>query len=246
LPVRRRNIKNLVLVILGCLIFSSACSAFAADRPRISVLRFTNNTHAYWWSAGTASELQDMLINELAATKAFHVLERQELYSLLEQKFTETALVDTRTKLKTGKIRGAKYFIVATVSAFEENTNGSGNGINFPSLSSGEEQNKAFLVIDIKVIDGETGAITDSRSIEATSASSTSQDGHAGNVAKFCGNLNKREKTPVGKAIRNCIIEITEYLECSLITKDEECVKKYEAIEVKRKEKTKAVIQLQE
>ena len=232
--MRRNNIKKLVLVFLGCLIFSSTCSVFAAEKPRIGVLRFTNNTHAYWWSTGTASELQDMLINELAATKAFHVLERQELYSFLEHKFTETILSDTKTKLKTGKTRGARYLVVATVSAFEENTNGSGNGINLPGLSSGEDHNKAYVVVDLKVIDAETGSITDSRSIEANSSGST-LSGHTGNVSKFSGNLSKREKTPVGCAIRNCIIEITEYLECSLITKDEECSKKYAPIVTKRK-----------
>jgi curli biogenesis system outer membrane secretion channel CsgG len=236
-------IKKLVLVILGCLILGSACSAFAVEKPRIAVLRFTNNTQAYWWSATTASELQDMLITELAADKAFHVLERQELYSLLEQKFTEAILVDARTtKLKPGKIRGIRYFIVATVSAFEENTNGSGNVINFLGCPSEEGQNKAYVVIDLKVIDREAGAITDSRSISATS----SQNCHAGNVFKFYGSMSKREKTPVGKAIRNCIIEITKYLKCSLITKDKECVKKYEAIETKRKEKSKALIQLRD
>ena len=152
----------------------SACSAFAVEKPRIGVLRFTNNTQAYWWSNNTASELQDMLITELADDKAFHVLERQELYSLLEQKFTEALLADARTtKLKPGKIKGIRYFIVATVSAFEENTNGSGNVINFLGLSSGEGQNKAYVVIDLKVIDREAGAITDSRSIEATSAPNT-------------------------------------------------------------------------
>lgn len=242
----RSKIKKTILIILGCLIFGSACSVFAAEKPRISVLRFTNNTHAYWWSTGTATELQDMLINEMAATKSFHVLERQELYSLLEQKFIEAILADTKTKQKPGKLRGVKYLIAAAVSAFEESTNGSGNGINFPGRSFGEEQNKAYVVIDIKVIDGETGAIIDSRSIEATSAGFTPQNGHTGNVSKFCGGLSKREKTTVGKAIRNCIIEITEYLECSLIAKDEECVKKYEALETKIKEKSKAAIKIED
>ncbi|MEN6490058.1 MAG: CsgG/HfaB family protein, partial [Smithella sp.] len=93
----------------------SSCNAFAVEKPRIAVLRFANNTQAYWWSATASSELQDMLINELAAGKAFYVLERQDLYSLLEQKFTEALLKDARTtKLKPGKIRGIRYFIVAT------------------------------------------------------------------------------------------------------------------------------------
>lgn len=243
--MKKSNIKKLVLFILGCLVLASASSVFAVEKPRIGVLRFTNNTHAYWWSAGTAAELQDMLINELAATKAFHVLERPELHSLLEQKFTEAILLDTKTKPKTGKIRGPRYFVVATVSAFEENTNGSGNGVNFPGLSSGEDRSKAYVVVDLRIIDAETGAITESRSIEANSSGSL-LNGHAVNGYKFSGALSKREKTPVGSAIRNCIIEITEYLECSLITKDEECSKKYAAMGTKRKEKNKAVIQFGE
>jgi len=206
-------------------------------------LRFGNNTQAYWWQATTATELQDMLITELADNKVFHVLERQEIYTLLEQKFTEAILTDARTiKLKPGKIKGIRYFVVATVSAFEENTNGSGNVINFFGLSSGEGQNKAYVVVDLKVIDREAGTIMDSRSISASSA----PNGHPGNLVKFYGSMAKREKTPVGKAIRNCIIEMTEYLDCSLIKKDKECVKKYEAIDTKRKEKNKAAIQLRD
>ncbi|MGV8059567.1 MAG: CsgG/HfaB family protein [Smithellaceae bacterium] len=243
--MKRNNIRKIALVILGCLILGSASIAFAVEKPRIGVLRFSNNTQSYWWSASTASELQDLLINELAATKAFHVLERQELYLLLEQKFTEAILANAKTKLKTGKIRGIRYFIAATVSAFEENTNGSGNSINFSSRSFGEEQGKAYVVIDLKVIDRETGAI-ESRSIEATSAGIMSQNGRTGNISRFYGSLSKREKTPVGKAIRNCITEIAEYLECSLITKDEECVKKYAVAETRIKEKNKAVIQIED
>ncbi len=184
-----------------------------------------------------------MLISELAATKAFNVVDRHELYLLLEQKFTEALLADARTtKLKPGKIKGIRYFIAATVSAFEENTHGGARAINFPGFS-GNEQNKAYVVIDLKVIDRETGTIIDTRSIEGTSSGNV-LSGHPGNYNKFSGGLIKREKTPVGKAIRNCIIEMTEYLECLLITKNKECVKKYEAIELKRKEK-KTTIQIQ-
>lgn len=244
--MRRSNIKKLALVILVCLIWGGACSAFAAEKPRIGVLRFTNNTQAYWWSADTASELQDMLINELAATRAFHLLERQELSSFLEQKFTEAILLDAKTRLKTGKSRGTRYLILATVSAFEENTNGSDTGINFTSLFFGEEQKKASVVIDVRVIDADTGMVADSRSIEATSAGNTSQNGHAGNVSKFCSNLSKQGKTMVSKAIRNSITEITGYLECLLITKKEECLKKYAAVGTKRNEKSKTAIQPEE
>lgn len=204
-------------------------------------MRFANNTQAYWWSASASSELQDMLINELAAGKAFYVLDRQDLYSLLEQKFTEALLIDARTtKLKPGKIRGIRYFIVATVSAFEESTSASGTVASFPGFSSEEEQNKAYVAFNLKVIDREAGAVIDSHSISATSL----QNVPAVSGCRFHGSLGKREKTPVGKAIRNCIIETARYLECSLAKKDKQCAKKYEDLTAKRKEKSKSLIQL--
>lgn len=225
--------------------FAAEKPRLAAEKPRLAVLHFNNNTQAYWWQNGTAFDLQDMLTSELAATKSFNVVDRHELYLLLEQKFTEALLADPRTtKLKPGKIKGIRYFILATVSAFEENTHGGIRAINFPGFS-GSEQNKAYVVVDLKVFDREAGAIIDSRSIEGVSSGNVSA-GHPGNYNKFTGGLIKREKNPVGKAIRNCIVEMAEYLECLLATKNRECIKKYEAIELKRKEKNKTATQIQE
>ncbi len=246
MPVRGKIISKIVLVVLSCFVLSIASNVFAAEKPRIGVLRFTNNTHAYWWSAGTASELQDMLLNELAATKAFHLLERSDIYSLLEQKFTESVSLEARTKSKPGKTRGARYLVVATVSAFEENTGGSDNGTKFPIRFFPDEHRKAYVAIDVKVIDGETGVIADSRSIAATDSFSIKQNGRTGNPSQLGGNLSKLEKNPVGKAISNCISEMSAYLECLLIIKDEECMKKHAPLGTKRKEKSKAVIQFGE
>jgi curli biogenesis system outer membrane secretion channel CsgG len=245
LPVRRSTIKKIVLVILGCLTIGITSAAFATEKPRISVLRFTNNTQAYWWSASTGTELQDMLISELLSTKAFHILIRPEPVPITnEKKLTESPLVDAPIKLKPGKTRGTRYLVAAAVSAFEENTHSNGGGINFPGLSSREEQKKAYVVVDLKVIDGDTGTIVDTRSIEATNCGER-QNGSPGNPSLLYGSLSKQDKTEVGKAIRNCITEIRGYLECFLIVKDEECVKKYPVMEMKRKEKNKAAIQLE-
>ncbi len=257
--MRKRNIKKFVLVVIGYLVLACASSAFAAEKPRISVFRFTNTTQAYWWSAGTAIELQDLLINELAASKYFHVSDRQELYWLLEQKFTDSLLLESKLKLKGGKIKGGRHFVLANVSAFEENTNGGSNGkkffkrfcvhnvfASFFKRFFEEEQKKAYLAFNVKIIDADTGSVIDSRSIEANSSGNAPQNSHTGIVSRFSGTLTKQDKTPVGNAIRNGIIEITGYLECLLITKDEECLKKYAAMETKRKEKTKATIQFGE
>ena len=240
--------KKIIILVISFIFLVNAAELFAAEKPRIGVLRFTNITHAYWWSSTTASELQDLLINELAATKAFQILERKELGSALsEQQLSESGLVDSSTKLKLGKIKGAKYLIAATVSSFEENTTSTGGGLNYKGYSFGGEQKTAYIAIDLKVIDAETGEIADSRTVEANSSSGgMSVSGPSELIPGLSGGLNKQAKTPVGKAIRGCIIEAVDYLECSLAIKDDECLSKYATKEKKRREKTKSSILLDE
>jgi curli biogenesis system outer membrane secretion channel CsgG len=233
-----------VLFIIFCLILVVAVQAFAAEKPRIGVLRFTNHTHAGWWGHTSGTELQDMLIGELASTKSFRVLERQELEKVLsEQKLSESGLVDESTRLKPGKIKVAQYLIAATVSAFQEDTTGSDAGVSVMGFHVGGSKKTAYMSVDLKVIDTETGEIVHNRTVEATSSGGGLS--LSGSLGIFGGSLGKQEKTPVGKAIRACVIEISEYLECSMVNKDD-CMKKYEEKEQKRKEKTKKAIQLDE
>lgn len=219
--------------------------SFAGEKPRIGVLRFTNETSAGWWNAKVGSELQDMLASELASTKAFQVLERKEIDKVLgEQDLGASGRVDKATKAKIGKIKGAKYLVAATVSAYEENTSGTGGGIGIHGLSIGGKREKAYIAVDLKVIDATTSEIVESRSIEASSTSGgLSLGGYSG---AFHGSLSTYAKTPTGKAIRACIIEIAEYLECSLTKdKDDPCAQEYAGKEAKRRENTKKSIDLE-
>jgi len=238
-----KRIMFFFITIVFCLILS--VQAFAAEKPRIGVLRFTNHTSASWWGYTSGTELQDMLIAELASTEAFNILERKELESVLsEQKLSESGLVDEKTRLKPGKIKIAKYLIAASVSSFQENTTGSDAGISAFGFHVGGAKKTAYMAVDLKVIDTETGEIVKTRTVEATSSGGGLK--LSGYLSGFGGNLGKEEKTPVGKAIRGCVIEISDYLDCSLAKKDEECMKKYAEKEKKRKDKTRKSIQLDE
>jgi len=239
--------KKLIFLCLSLLILAGASIAPAAEKPRIGVLRFTNNTQAHWWSGSAAAELQDLLINELASTKSFRILERRELKAALsEQQLSESGLVESSSKVKTGRIKGAQYLIAATVSAYEESGN-EGGGLNYRGFSFGGEKKKVYMAVDLKVIDAETGEIADSRTVEATATSGgMSVRGPSGMIPGLSGSLGKQAKTPTGKAIRGCIIEMTDYLECSLVLKDEDCMSKYSAKETRRRDKSKSSIDLDE
>jgi curli biogenesis system outer membrane secretion channel CsgG len=236
--------KKVVFLMVLSIIVLSAAYGFAQDRPRIGVLRFTNHTSAGWWSGSVGQELQDMLASELASTKSFQVLERREIDAVIgEQDLGASGRIDKRTRAKIGAIKGAKYLVAATVSAYEENTSGSGGGIGAFGVRIGGAQSKAYIAIDLKVINTTTSEIVDSRTVEATSSSSAVEVGgyHRG----FSGGLSSQNKTPTGKAIRGCIIEAAEYLSCSLTSpRDDSCRQQYAAKDSRRKERTKGSIEL--
>lgn len=239
--------RKILLILIIFSMFAVTTVALAQEKPRIGVLRFSNNTRAHWWSGSAANEMQDLLINELASTKSFRILERTELKSAIsEQQLSESGLVESSSRIKAGRIKGAQYLVAATVSAYEESGD-EGGGINYRGFSFGGSKKTAYIAVDLKVIDAETGEIIDSRTIEATSTSGgMSVSGPSGLVPGLSGSLGRQAKTPTGKAIRGCIIEITDYLECSLVLKTDDCMKKYSSRETRRREKSKSSILLDE
>ena len=228
------------VVALAFLILAGT-SAFAA-KPVLGVTEFQNETSAAWWYGGVGWDLADMLTNELAATGKFKMVERAKLGPVLEeQDLAASGRVSKSTGAKIGKLTGAQYLVVAKLSAFESDVKGTGGGVSFRGISVGGKKEDAYMAVDLRVIDTTTGEIEFVRSIEARASSSGMSLGvYRGG---FGGNLGKYEKTPTGKAIRACIIEIAEYLSCAMVDKGD-CMAEYDAKESSRKEKTKKAIKL--
>ncbi len=233
--------KFLFLVALIGLVLA----AVAADKPRVGVLRFTNHTsNAFWWNSNVASELSDMLASELVSTRKFEVLERKELGAVIdEQDLSQSDRVSEKTKVKLKQIKGAQYLIAATVSAYEEDIKGLGGEVSLGPVSVGGKKQKAYIAVDLKVIDTETGEIVDARTIEAEAKGKALGAGL--HIKDFSLKGGGYENTPAGKAIRACIVYISEYLACSLVEgKDSKCMKKWDARDEKRRQKTKDSIDI--
>jgi curli biogenesis system outer membrane secretion channel CsgG len=232
-----------VLLILG-LALVAAGRAADQEKPRIGVLRFTNQTSAGWWSASVGTELSDMLASELVSTRSFSVLERKEIDAVIgEQDLGGSGRIDPATKAKIGKIKGAKYLVAGTVSSYEQNTSGGGGGVSIGGLSLGGKKEKTYVAVDVKVIDTETGEIVDARTIEGEASGS----GMGGSLSIAGVSLHGGgfEKTPAGKAIRGCIVYISDYLECSLVRgKDDRCMQKWDDMDKARRERTRGAIDI--
>jgi curli biogenesis system outer membrane secretion channel CsgG len=231
--------RKSVFICTAILLFS--LPLFAAD-PAIGVAEFTNDTSAGWWEGSAGRDLAGMLTNELAATEKFRVVERSKLDAILtEQDLAEAGRISKSTRAKVGKVTGAKYLVFATVSSFENNVKGTGGGISFHGINVGGKKEDAYIAVDLRVVDTDTGDISFSRTVEARASGGGASIGlYRGGLG---GNLDKYEKTPTGKAIRGVIIEIAEYLSCAMVDKGS-CMDEYAAKESSRKEKTKKSIKL--
>jgi curli biogenesis system outer membrane secretion channel CsgG len=237
--------KIVLLTMITILVVAALLAAEpAGEKPRIGVLRFQNHTSAGWWSASVGRELSDMLASELVATRSFQVLDRKDIDAVLgEQDLSDTDRVDPATKVKLGKVKGAKYLIAGTVSSFEEDVKATGGGVRFKGLSVGGKRDKAYIAVDVKVIDTETGEIVDTRTIEAEAKGQGLAAGLS--LRNFSIHGADYQKTPAGKAIRACVIYISEYLECSLVRgTDADCMKKWDDMDRRRREKDKGEIDI--
>ena len=235
--------KNVLVVCLGVIASLVFGPALAASKPSIGVAEFKNQTAASWWHGGVGWEMSGLVANELAATNKFKVVERSSLEPVLrEQDLAASGRVAQGSAAKIGKLTGAQYLVMGTVTAFEHNTSSTGGGISFGGFSVGGKKESAYMAVDLRVVDTTTGDIAYVRTVEASSSSSGLNLGMY--KSGLGGSLSQHNDTPVGKAIRAVIIEITDYLACAMVDQNS-CMDEYDAKESARRERTKGSIDLQ-
>ena len=237
---------SIVRLMLICLVVVPGALVYGGDKsskPSVGVAEFRNETSAGWWYGGVGNDLAGMLTNEMSSTEKFRMVERAKLGPVLEeQDLGASGRVSSKSAAKIGKLTGAKYLVMGTVSAYEENTSGGGGGLSFHGIGVGGKKEEAYVAIDVRVVDTTTGEVEFTRTIEARSTNyGVGLSVYRGGVG---GNFGKYEKTPAGKAIRACLVEISDYLSCVMVDKDD-CMNEYAAKEKARRDKTKKAIKIE-
>jgi curli biogenesis system outer membrane secretion channel CsgG len=220
-----------------------AGQALAAEKPVMAVAEFKNESGAGWWHGGVGWDLAGLLSNELVATGDFSVVERDKLQNVMEeQNLMASGRAEASDAAKMGKLTGARYLVMGTVSSYEEGTKSDGGGLSFGGISVGGKSAQAYVAIDIRVVDTTTGRIEYVRTIEGTSKSSGSRLG----LSKWGvgGNFESEKNTPAGKAVRSAVIMIADYLDCVMVKQDPSCKAKFDAAEQRRREKTAGTLDI--
>lgn len=220
-------------------------TAMAREAPTltIAVIDFTNNSDsAPWWHGGVGSQLADVLSNELSATGDFKVVERQKINAVLaEQDLASSYRMRPGSSPHTGNVTGAQYLVTGSVASYTEDASNTGGGLNFAGFHVGGGQAKAYVAIDLRVIDAETSEVVFSRTVEGRSTDKAIRLG--GYVGGVGGDFGHKQKTPASKAVRAALIEATDYLDCAMVKRDG-CEAKYEKKEQKRRQGDKDALDL--
>jgi curli biogenesis system outer membrane secretion channel CsgG len=218
--------------------------AAAQGKPTIGVAEFKNESGAGWWRGGVGWELAGMLSNELAATNKFRVVERSKLESVMEeQNLAASGRVKGGTGARIGQLTGAQYLVMGTVTSYEEDVASTGGGISFKGISLGGKKENAYLAVDIRVVNTETGEVEFVRTIEGNAKGGGMSIGVS--RGGFGGALASEKSTPAGKAIRAAVVMTTDYLECVMVTRNG-CEAKFEAADQRRRAKTRESLELDE
>jgi len=232
---------KIIAVLLTVTSFIFLAPVYAA-KPVMGVAEFDNTSGAAWWSGGVGMELSGMLTNELANSKNFTMVERSKIESVLqEQDLAGAGRTSPGTGAKIGKLTGAQYIVLSTVTAYENNVEDTGGGISYGGISIGGKKKSSYIAVDLRVVDSSSGEISFNRTVEARSGGMGINFGIF--KSGFGGALKKQKKTPAGKAIRAVMVEIVDYLSCAMVVKGN-CMAEFDAKEAKRKESLKSAIQL--
>lgn len=236
------EMKRLIVLTALALSLLVSWGALAKDRPILAVAEFKNQSGAGWWRGGVGWELAGMLSNELGSTGDFRLVERSKLESVIaEQNLAASGRIAEGQGAQMGQLAGAEYIVLGTVTAYEESTKSSGGGLSFKGFSVGGKSSEAYLAVDVRVVDANTGIIEYVRTIEGTSkGSGISFGAYRGG---FGGALATESKTPAGKAIRAALMEITDYLGCVMVDQGR-CMDEYDAKEDRRRDRTKSALDL--
>src|SRR5450755_134986 len=139
-----------------------------------------------------------MLSNELSSSGDFHVVERQKMQNVLEeQNLAASGRVASGTGAKIGKLTGAQYLITGTVTAYQENTSSTGGGLSFKGIGLGGKSSEAYLAVDLRVINTETGDVDFSRTVEGRS-----KGGGVGAATRRGKKIRGRERRPAPRGRR--------------------------------------------
>ena len=178
-------------------------------KKRIAVINFADRS-GYGHNIGTG--LADMLITQLVKSGKFIVIERQELEKVLqEQSLGMSGMVTPQSAARVGKLLGVELIVTGSVTEFGQKESKIGGALGRIGIGGAISRRKARAVVDIRLINSQTGEIVVAES-SVGEATSTSLDHIRFEDIDF-GNPTTWDQTILGKAARKAIEQCVQIID---------------------------------
>ena len=176
-------------ICLITLLIPSFCFAGIADHPTVAVLPYSNKAAvSQQLSLADASLVSEFVVEKLIDSGYFNVVTRNRLLEVTqEQGFQAGSLVNPLTSVQMGKIAGAQYLVVGSVTGLSPKISGVGYE-NSERGSFNINKNTVIANLTLEFIDVETGFIV--MAVSGTGESSSAN-------AEFVWNQNRTEAVEV-------------------------------------------------
>ncbi|NLL37004.1 MAG: hypothetical protein GX256_05735 [Fretibacterium sp.] len=172
----------------------------ALARPGLAVREFTNKTDGNV----PAAAVTDMMVTELYEAGLFSLVEREKLEYVAEEiRLGQSGLMDESTAPELGKLQGARYSMTGAVTQYFYKA--AGGAVPIGIGGAGLASNTAYVTLDIRIIDNQTGSIA-----YAASEQGASNQTLGGLITRYGGFGAGKTKGILAAATRKAVLKHVE------------------------------------
>ena len=149
--MERMRRSRMIWAVAASLLLCGAAWA----RPRLTVRAFEDRTGE---RGVPVLAITDMMTTELSKAGIFSLMERERLdYIADEIRLGQSGLMDAETAPELGRLKGAQYTLTGAVTLYRYNAKG--GAVVLPGVGGAMAAKTAYVVLDVRIIDNETGEI---------------------------------------------------------------------------------------
>lgn len=173
-----------------------------SDVPETNWINADSGTQVHF---GLGDGLSNILVSTLMSTNRFTIIDKKIAKKIFELYSTDTAKRIYATGTGLPKVPGVKYFILGSLTAFNDGERGAEGGIGFGGLKLSGGKSVASLMIHMRIIDATNGQVVYSKPVAGVAE--VAKGGIS--IAGF-GELSAFMASPLGQAVQKMIDRATD------------------------------------
>ncbi|MBT7341029.1 MAG: hypothetical protein HN853_08020 [Halieaceae bacterium] len=173
-----------------------------SDTPEATWIDADSGTQVHF---GLGDGLSNMLVSTLLSTGRFTITDKKIARKIFELYSTDTAKKQYISGTGLPKVPGIRYFILGSLTAFNDGERGAEGGIGFGGIKLSGGKKVASLMIHMRLIDATNGQVVYSKPVSGVAE--VVKGGVS--VAGF-GSMNAFMASPLGQAVQKMLDKATD------------------------------------